>query len=245
MKPELQKRTEFEEVLQDYSVSQEGLEILSKLDLVVMISPTSAGRNTIINKLVESGRYSFVVSDTTRPMRTKDGHFIEQDGVHYFFRKEEDILADLKDGLFIEAAIIHDQQVSGTSIRELKKAQDAGKVPVLEVQQDGVHVIAREKPDTDFIFILPPNFDEWMRRLKNRSDMTDDEIQNRLKSSIEEFNDALTQPYYKFVINDDVEIATQKIRAIVEKNDYPHEDDVAAKQLIHELSTEAKKHIIV
>lgn len=244
MKPELLRRAEFETVLKDYSVSEVGLGILQSLDLLVLTSPTSAGRNTLIEKLVETGKYEAVVSDTTRPMRKKDGRVIETDGVEYFFRSEDDILADLRAGLFIEAALIHNQQVSGTSIRELAKAQKDGKTPILEIQQDGVHVIAREKPDTTFIFVLPPSFDEWMRRLKNRSDMSEDEIQNRLKSSIFEFTDALTQDYYHFVINDDIEKTIENIRSIAENGVVDAEDQQRSRQLTQQLLTEAQAHIV-
>ena len=93
-----------------------------------MISVTAGGRNTIIDQLLKSGDFHYIISDTTRHKRANNG-VMEQDGREYWFRSEDEILADLKAGNFLEAAIIHNQHVSGISIRELKKASKRVKQP--------------------------------------------------------------------------------------------------------------------
>ena len=125
MECHLQLRQEFETVLKNYQPSDQALKLLQKTPLVILLGVSGSGKNTIINHLVGFGRYHFIVSDTTRQPKLRDGN-MEVDGVQYFFRSEADMLADLENGAFLEAEIIHKHQVSGTSIRELKRAVASG-----------------------------------------------------------------------------------------------------------------------
>src|SRR4051812_45219052 len=109
---ELKHKDDFEKVLAGCQLSDGAKQTLAQTKLLLLVGPSSSGRNTIINELVAEGGYHYIVSDTTRQPRVNNG-VLEQDGREYWFRTEEDILADLQAGNFLEAAIIHDQQVSG------------------------------------------------------------------------------------------------------------------------------------
>src|SRR5579885_607634 len=110
----LEHLQEFKTVLANYRISPASQRILQQTNLVLLAAPTSAGRNTIIRELLKTGDYHYIVSDTTRQPRINDG-IPEQNGVEYWFRSEADILKDLAAGQYVEAAIIHNQQVSGIS----------------------------------------------------------------------------------------------------------------------------------
>jgi len=84
--------------------------LLQQTKFVPLVAITSSGRNTLIRELLKTGEYHFIVSDTTRKPRTNDG-VMEQSGVEYWFRDEDEVLQDVKDGKFLEAAVIHSQQV--------------------------------------------------------------------------------------------------------------------------------------
>lgn len=226
---------EFKEILQDYRISDEGRQILKKIELVLFVGPTSSGRNTIINELLKSGKYHSIVSDTTRKPRENNG-VLEQNGVEYWFRSEEDILQDLQNGLFLEAAIIHNQQVSGISMRELQRAASNQKIAVNEIEVVGADNIHQAKPDTVFLFVIPPSFDEWMVRMSARSVLPDDEINRRLKSAVEEITIALNRNFYHFIVNDTFKQTTNKIKALMESGlnnteEQAHNREVAAKLL--------------
>lgn len=242
MVPQLKHKEAFQKILQKYKVSPEGQQALKGLKMLVMFAPTAAGRNTIAKRLAETGRYVFVVSDTTRPKRVKDGVEVEHEGVEYFFKSEEEMLGGLVEGKYLEAAIIHNQQVSGTSIRELAAIHEQGKTPVLEVQHDGASVIHTLRPDSFFLFILPPNFDIWMERIHKRSDMTQQELQNRLKSAQKEIIQALDADWYHFIVNDDLEKTLKFIQNMVE-NGVSTLDDTSARATAMRLLTDVGKHI--
>lgn len=192
---------DFRRVLADYHVSDNAKTLLEQLRLVLLVGPSSSGRNTIINELCKSGAYHYIVSDTTRLPRKNNG-VMEQNGQEYWFRTEEEVLHDLEAGEFLEAAIIHDQQVSGISMRELAAAAQNNKVAINEIEVVGADNIQAAKPDALFLFILPPSFDEWLVRMNTRSTLPDDEIIRRLTSAVNELKIALDRKYYRFVVND-------------------------------------------
>lgn len=204
---------EFREILDRYHLSKTTLQTLSQTKLVLLVAPTSSGRNTIIRELLKTGDYHFIVSDTTRQPRVNDGQ-TEQNGHEYWFRTENEILADLRQGKYLEAAIIHDQQVSGISIRELEKARDESKIAITDAEIEGADNATRLKPDTITIFVLPPSFEEWQRRIKHRGVMTTEEFKRRMQSACRELDTALERDYYQFVINDSIENSVSQINHI-------------------------------
>ncbi len=206
--------SEFRALLDNYQVSEKSGLLLQRTKLVLLAAPTSSGRNTLIRKLIETGKYHYIVSDTTRQPRINDG-ILEQNGVEYWFRSEQAILQDLHHGKFLEAAVIHDQQVSGMSIRELEKAMGRGRVPITDIEVVGVENVVKAKPDALAIFVLPPSFEEWQRRIKERGNMSSAEFRRRLTSAAKEFEMALAEDYYIFAVNDQLENAARDINHIV------------------------------
>lgn len=210
MNVELNHIDEFEAILESYIPSERALSLLGDIPLVIFLGITGAGRNTIINHLLDTGKYHFIISDTTRPPKVRDGK-LEQDGVQYHFRSEEDVLADLRAGDFLEAEVIHNQQVSGISIRELDRATKSGKIPINEVDLAGTKNIIKVKPDTKMFFIVPPTYDVWLQRLHAREDMHDKEFANRLKTAVKVLEEALAKDYFIFIINDSSLESAQRI----------------------------------
>ena len=104
-------------LLKHYNPSLEIIDLLRNIQFVLLAAPTAAGRNTIIRNLIMTGKYYYVVSDTTRKPRINNG-IPEKNGNEYWFKSEEEFLHGLKNGAYVEAAIIHNQQVSGISLEE-------------------------------------------------------------------------------------------------------------------------------
>lgn len=240
--PRLIRRAEFEALLKNYRISDKGRQILSDTPFVAMVAPTSTGRNTIIKELVKTGHYHFIVSDTTRPPRQNDGVW-EQDGVEYFFRKEDDMLADLQAGLFIEAEIIHSQQVSGISIREVKQAQDEGKVAITDVEILGGIAMAELKPDACLIYLVPPSFQEWLRRIHGRTPVSNTELRNRLKGAMKGFRLALTQERFVFIISRQVEETARIVDEVARLGIHHQADEAEACELVRTLYIQTEEYL--
>lgn len=241
--PQLRDRAAFEAVLEHYTISPEAAALLQQTRFVVMVSVTAAGRNTIINKLLETGEYYNIVSDTTRPKRVKDGEVVEHHGVEYYFRPEADILADLQAGKFVEAAIIHNQQVSGVSVREFVRAQASGKIAITDIEVNGCETMLRAKPNTIPIFVLPPSFEAWMERMNERSQLPEQEIQNRLETALVELSVALEDDRFRFVINSDLNEAVRQVNLIAHGAMPTDENDSEARALAEQLREETARSL--
>lgn len=223
-RPFLNNREEFENILAQYHVSEHAKGVLAKTPFVVLSGVAGGGRNTVIRYLEANFNYGFIVSDTTRPPKFRDGR-MEENGVDYYFRNEEDLLEDLRKGEFVEAELIHNQQVSGTSIREVERIVGTGRIPIHDYEFGGANAIAIAKPDATILAVVPPSYDEWIRRLSGREQMHQDELHNRLVTAKTVLENMLSKPYFKFVVNENVEHCSEVIRRLVEHPEDAKEDE--------------------
>lgn len=233
---------EFRDVLDTYEMSDNSREILKRAKLVLLVAPTSAGRNTIIRELLKTGDYHFIVSDTTRQPRVNDG-VPEQNGVEYWFRSEEAVLKDLRAGAYLEAAIIHNQQVSGISIYELETALNKEKIAITDIEIVGVENIMKAENQAFPVFVLPPSFKEWQRRLKHRGKMSQDEVHRRMESAASELAAAIEHDYYTFVINDEITNAASQIHQLAVRGLKDPRAQLRGRQLAEKLYVETRQFL--
>ena len=238
----LTKLNDFERLLTDYRISPEAQQILESTKLVLLTGSSASGRNTVINELVRSGKYHFIVSDTTRSPRSNNG-VMEKNGVEYWFRTEQEMLDELREGMLLEAEIIHGRQVSGISIRELKKASQSQKVAIDEVDIGGITNVLAAKPDTIAVLMLPPSFDEWQRRLRARGEMSDSEYLGRLQTALRIFRLARQDMALKPVINDTIAGTALEIDKLVTDPSYQSTDRQTADALLQELEARTVEQI--
>jgi guanylate kinase len=229
----LEHRKEFQELLADYKLHISSTELFRNLRFVVLSGVAGGGRNTVINHLVKQHGYYFIISDTTRPPKLRDGA-LEQNGVQYWFRSEQEMLEEIRDGEFLEAELIHNQQVSGTSLRELQKAVEMNRTAIAEVEYGGANHIAELMPNAHIIGLLPPSYEEWLRRFKQREVISNIEFHNRLETAAKVLSNMLEKPYFQLVINDNVEACASQIERIVH-GAYDAESESKARVVAQEM----------
>lgn len=230
----LARIAEFADALDGYHLSKQTLQTLSQTELVLLVAPSATGRNTIIRELLKTGDYHFIVSDTTRKPRVNDG-VLEQNGVEYWFRTELEVLTDIRDGKYLEAAIIHNQQVSGISVRELERARDEGKIAITDAEISGAENAHRYKHDTISVFVLPPSFEEWQRRMRQRGSMEGEEFKRRIASAVNEFETALQSDFYHFIINDTIEHSVEQINEMAKLDRFDEVSQRDGRELAEQL----------
>ncbi len=220
----LKHLVEFQKLLTGYTPRVEFIDALKDMKLVLLTSPAATGKNTIINQLLLTGRYQHLVSDTTRHPRINND-VPEVNGKEYWFRSELEFLDGLKHGDYITAEIIHEQQVSAINLSEIINAKSQNKVALAEVNIHGAAHINDYSDNILPIFLLPPNYEEWMRRLESRGQVSDDEKMRRVRSARDEIRYALTANFFTFMINSDIRITSQKIDelAVTGKPNEEHE----------------------
>ena len=177
--------------------------------LLVLSSPSGAGKTTLTRRLVASDPgLTLSVSVTTR--RAREG---EIDGRDYFFIKQPRFDEMIARGELLEHATVFGN-CYGTPRAPIEEALSAGHDVVTDIDWQGTQQLARNVPDDLIaVFILPPSIAELEARLRARAQDSAAVVAARMAKSAEEMSH---WPEYDYVIiNCDVEASVAQLRAIV------------------------------
>ncbi|MGY6708914.1 MAG: guanylate kinase [Rhizobiaceae bacterium] len=177
--------------------------------MLVLSSPSGAGKSTIARNLLESDPgLELSVSVTTRQRRPS-----EIDGVHYHFVSQRDFDRLRDTDALLEWAEVHGN-CYGTPREAAEQAMSEGRDMLFDIDWQGANQLV-EKMSTDIvsIFILPPSMEELKSRLQRRAEDSAETIEKRLANAREEI--AHWQEYDYVVVNDDLDRAYGAVRAIV------------------------------
>jgi guanylate kinase len=177
--------------------------------LIVISGPTGSGKTTVAKRVVaEVETSTFSISHTTREKRPG-----EVDGVDYHFVSEEDFLKMVYQGEFLEYAKVH-KNLYGTHKNEWERAKKDGKDLVLDIDVQGGEQVLKSFDDAILIFVLPPSFDELIRRISIRKEENDFDLETRLKTAISELDFA--DNYHYNIINEKVDAVVEEVKQIVQ-----------------------------
>lgn len=184
--------------------------------LFIVSGPSGAGKTTLINRVREQLEplgihLYFSVSHTTRAPRAG-----EDAGRSYHFVPRAEFEQMIARGEFIEYAFVH-EQLYGTSRAEVHSRLRNGEDVILDIDYQGARQIATDpelSPRSLNIFIFPPSFEHLEQRLRDRGLNSEEEIHTRLQKAIDEIN-ASKGFYHYVIINDDLTVATECLKATV------------------------------
>ncbi|MGC4375583.1 guanylate kinase [Fictibacillus sp. Mic-4] len=176
--------------------------------LFVLSGPSGVGKGTICKALrAQNIEVNYSVSATTRKPRAGEKH-----GVDYFFKTHEEFQQMIQNNELLEWAE-YVGNYYGTPIEYVKKTLDEGKDVLLEIEVQGALQVKKAFPEGVFIFLTPPSLEELRNRIVGRGTETEDLISNRMKVAREEIE--MMQHYDYSVVNDEVECACNRIKAII------------------------------
>ena len=224
--------------LSDYRPAAAIQKLVRETPILVLVGPTGAGKDSLKDKLLATGKYHHIISHTTRPPRINHGE-IEKDGHEYHFINKAMAETMLDNQAFIEAKI-YSGNLYGTSVAEIQHAHDQGKIAMTDIEVQGVAEYKALDPGVMAVFLLPPNFQTWQERLQRRyGDVVDAaDAQLRMQTALTELDQLLSTDYYVAVVNDDLEATFKQIQTITASAATAPDDQAArvvAQQLVQDI----------
>ena len=177
--------------------------------MIVLSSPSGAGKTTLVKMLSKIDNYEISVSHTTRQPRLN-----EENNKDYYFVNEDEFKRLINNQEFLEYAKVFNN-FYGTTRTPVIDRLNKGKNVLFDIDWQGADQIKNKKLDYKLItfFILPPSKEVLFERLSNR-DMKDKLIaEERMKQF---GRDVLHWINYDYVvINDDLKNCFSKITNLI------------------------------
>ena len=131
--------------------------------MIILSSPSGAGKTTLVKKLSEKDNYEISISHTTRQPRPEENQ--NQD---YYFVDESEFKRLIKNEEFLEYAKVFNN-FYGTTRTPVIDNLTKGKNILFDIDWQGADQIKNKKLDYKLItfFILPPSKKVLQERLSN------------------------------------------------------------------------------
>ena len=179
--------------------------------IVILSSPSGAGKTTLVKKIAYEKNFSISISHTTRKPRR-----YEVNGLHYFFASNSEFKKLISNEKFLEHAKVFNNYYGSSKDNVIDKL-NKGENIIFDIDWQGTEQIKKKdlKYKVITIFILPPSRDELFKRLLNR-DNNDKEIANERMKQFKE--DVLHwKDYDLVVINDNLQKCCDQIIEFIDK----------------------------
>ena len=179
--------------------------------MIILSSPSGVGKTTITKKIQQKyPNFKISVSVTTRPPRSN-----EVEGVDYFFVSKKKFENYISRSKFYEYA-----EIFGNYYGTLKNKVDESLLEsdlIFDIDWQGTKQLSsfkRLKPVK--IFLVPHNKDALKKRLVNRNQNTNEEVEKRFKAFDEDIKH--WKDYDYIVINKNLEVCFKQLEQIIKLN---------------------------
>jgi guanylate kinase len=186
-----------------------GVGIARRGILLVLSSPSGAGKTTITRELIRRDpALRISVSVTTRPKRAS-----ESEGKHYHFVSQQRFEAMVQGAELLEHATVFGH-CYGTPRAPVEAALAAGEDIITDIDWQGTQQLrATIRDDLVAVFVLPPSMSALEERLKTRAQDSEETVRARMAKSIDEMSH---WPEYDYVVvNADLAASVGRVEAIL------------------------------
>ena len=181
--------------------------------LIVLSGPSGSGKGTICSELTRYKKDLHIsISATSRTPRSED---IE--GKSYYFKTVQEFENMIKKDELLEWVKYCDNYY-GTPKKNIDSRLDEGIDVILEIEVNGALSVKKKYPQSVLIFIVPPKYEDLIKRLRGRGTEDEEVIYKRINKATIEIQSI---EYYDYiVVNDTIQNAVSQVLAIIdsEKN---------------------------
>ena len=176
---------------------------------LILSSPSGGGKTTIARELLKRrSDLGYSVSCTTRPARQG-----EREGFDYFFLTPEQFESAGKKGEFAESAEVHGNMYA-TLRREVDRVLGEKKHVVMDIDVQGARQFVQAYPGSVLVFLIPPDAEVLLERLRGRGTESTESLIRRLRSAVEELRAVALYGY--LVVNHDLDEAVNAVSSIID-----------------------------
>lgn len=173
--------------------------------VVVLAGPTAVGKGTVARYIREHYPQAHIsVSATTRKPRPG-----EVEGVDYYFVDDTEFDRMIESGEMLEYATVHNAYRYGTPAAPIRSELAANNPVLLEIDIQGARQVKERMPEARMVFLLPPSWDELVRRLVGRGTESAEEQERRLRTAKVEL--AAQHEFDARVVNETVAAAALEV----------------------------------
>ena len=183
--------------------------------IIVISSPSGAGKTSVCHKLLErDDQLGLSISDTTRSARDN-----EIDGKDYNFISKDEFKRRIRENAYIEFATVFGN-FYGSLYSNIEEHFSNGRDILFDIDWQGATQLKKSSYSNIIsIFIIPPSKDTIFERLTSRSKRSGDNkesIENRMKEYETEMSHK--DEYDYVVINNKLDACVTEIEKIIKNN---------------------------
>ena len=208
------------------------LEITRRGLMLVLSSPSGAGKTSICKKLLEQEKeLTLSVSATTRTRRPG-----EVEGADYQFISTLEFETRINKAQFLEYAKVFGHYY-GTPSHLVENSLQSGRDVLFDIDWQGTQQLkAKARQDLVSVFILPPSIKELEKRLFKRAQDTIEVVADRMSKSANEMSH---YPEYDYVIiNYNLNQSVQQVQSILHAERLRRERQVGLVEFVKQLRSQ-------
>lgn len=179
--------------------------------IFVISGPSGVGKDTIKNRLRESGfRLGFCVTATTRPPRPGEEH-----GRDYLFMSDAEFRTKLDSGQFIEHAVVHGKYLYGIPIEGLRAGMRSGDDVLVTPDVKGAATLRALIPNAISIFLAPASLEELKLRIADPRSGRLEDLEQRMRTAAAEMRRMGEFDYIVVNENGKLDESIEAVKAII------------------------------